>query len=75
MENINKLRRIGSRTLVEEQIDLVKLAVELDPHDSKDVWRHFGNENPESLPELSLPEFLSQVKRRVRNGKGGCGNG
>ena len=75
MENINKLRRIGSRTLVEEQIDLVKLAVELDPHDSKDIWKHFGNENPESLPELSLPEFLGKVKRRVRNGKGGCGNG
>jgi malonate decarboxylase beta subunit len=75
MDQIEGLRRIGSEELVEEQIELVKLAVELDPHDSKDMWKYFGNENPALLPELPLPEFLAQVKRRVRKGKGGCGNG
>jgi malonate decarboxylase beta subunit len=75
MDKIEGLRRIGSPELVEEQIELVKLAVELDPHDSKDVWKYYGNENPALLPELPLPEFLAQVKRRVRKGKGGCGNG
>lgn len=75
MEQISELRRIGSRELVEEQIGLVKLAVEWDPHDSKDVWKRFGNENPEKLPDLALPEFLATVKRRDRKGKGGCCNG
>ena len=75
MEQIVQLRRIGSKELVEEQIGLVKMAVELDPHDSKDVWKYFGNENPEKLPELPLAEFLATVKRRQRKGKGGCCNG
>ena len=75
MEKIEELRRIGSPDLVEEQIGLVKLAIEIDPRDSKDVWKYFGNEKPEILPELALPEFLATVKRRDRKGKGGCCNG
>lgn len=75
MDKIETLRRIGKPELVEEQIELVKLAVELDPHDSRDVWKCFGNENPAILPELALPDFLAQVKRRDRKGKGGCVNG
>jgi len=63
---IEKHRRIGSLKLVEEQMDIVKLAVELNPKDAKDMWKYFGNENPEILPELSVEEFLRIVKRRKR---------
>jgi biotin-independent malonate decarboxylase beta subunit len=74
MESIEKLRRVGNQKLVEEQLELVKLAVDLAPRDSMDVWKYFGNESPSELPELSLQQFLQQAKRRVRNVEGGLFN-
>ena len=74
MKFIEKLRRVGNNKLVEEQLELVKLAVDLAPKDSMDVWKYFGNECPSELPELSLKEFLQQAKRRVRNVEGGLVN-
>ncbi|MGM9568875.1 MAG: biotin-independent malonate decarboxylase subunit beta [Phascolarctobacterium sp.] len=66
MDEIEKMRRIGSLKLVQEQQELVKLVGDMQPKDSMDLWRHFGNENPEALPEMTTEEFLKVVKRRVR---------
>ena len=45
---------------------LVALAAELNPGDSTDVWRYYGNPEPERLPELEVPEFLEIVRRRPK---------
>ncbi len=66
MEKIEEMRRIGSLKLVQEQMGLVKLVGEMQPKDSMDLWKYYGNENPEVLPELSTTEFLKVVKCRVR---------
>lgn len=66
MEEIEKMRRIGSKKLVQEQQELVKLVGDLQPKDAMDLWKHFGNSEPEKLPEMSTAEFLKVVKRRVR---------
>lgn len=66
MEEIEKLRRIGSLALVEEQMQLVQMVAELQPKDSMDVWEKYGNENPSALPDMPVAEFLKTVKRRVR---------
>ncbi|SHJ97808.1 malonate decarboxylase beta subunit [Malonomonas rubra DSM 5091] len=63
MEEIETFRRIGSMEKIKEQIELVKLSVSLKPKDSMDVWAHAGNENPESLINMTLDEFLAQAKR------------
>lgn len=40
MEAIEKMRRIGSLELVQEQQGLVKLVAEMQPKDSMDLWKH-----------------------------------
>ena len=59
-------RRIGSRELVREQMRLVALAAEQNPSDAQDVWRYYGNEHPEQIPEMDVPAFLESVRRRPR---------
>lgn len=66
MEEIEKMRRIGSQKLVKEQQQLVETVAELQPKDSMDLWKHYGNEDPAALPEMPVAEFLKVVKRRVR---------
>ncbi len=66
MEEIEAMRRIGSLKLVQEQQGLVKLVGDMQPKDSMDLWKYYGNENPAELPELTTEEFLKVVKRRVR---------
>lgn len=65
-DEICAYRRIGSYELVKEQMELVALAAELNPSDAMDVWRYFGNECPEQLPELETVEFLRVVHRRPK---------
>ena len=72
MEEIERMRRIGSPQLVREQMQLVSEAVDLNVHDSRDLWRAFGNEYPELLPEMDTEEFLMSSKRRIRPIEGGC---
>jgi malonyl-S-ACP:biotin-protein carboxyltransferase subunit MadC len=60
---IDPFRCIGSLEKVEYQLKLVDLCVKLAPRDSKDVWRYAGNENPDSVVDMSLERFLSTVKR------------
>lgn len=38
------MRRIGSLKLVQEQQGLVKLVAEMQPKDSMDLWKYYGNE-------------------------------
>ena len=66
MDEIEKMRRIGSLPLVQEQQALVKLVGEMQPKDSMDMWKLWGNEDPAALPEMTTEEFLKVVKRRVR---------
>lgn len=66
MDEIEKMRRIGSLSLVQEQQGLVKLVGDMQPKDSMDLWKYYGNEEPEKLPEMSVAEFLKVVKRRPR---------
>lgn len=66
MEKIEGMRRIGSLPLVHEQMEIVKLVAEMQPKDSMDLWKHYGNEQPELLPEMSTEEFLAKVKVRTR---------
>lgn len=66
MEAIEKMRRIGSLELVQEQQGLVKLVAEMQPKDSMDLWKHYGNEKPAELPEMTTEEFLKVAKRRPR---------
>ncbi|MBP2631885.1 MAG: madC [Firmicutes bacterium] len=67
MEEIENMRRIGSLPLVQEQMEIVKLVAGMQPKDSMDLWKHYGNEDPQTLPEMSTADFLKAVKRRVRN--------
>lgn len=66
MEAIEKMRRIGSLELVQEQQGLVKLVAEMQPKDSMDLWKYYANENPAELPEMTTEEFLKVAKRRPR---------
>ncbi len=63
-EQVCACRRIGSHELVQQQMELVALAAELNPFDAKDVWQYYGNSDPEQLPELETEEFLQVVRRR-----------
>lgn len=65
-EDMEKYRRIGSKELVEEQIEVVKLSTEVNPKDARDMWKHYGNEDPENLTEIPVKDFLETAKRRVR---------
>ncbi len=63
-EELRSYNRIGSRQKVQEQMELVKLAAELAPSDSTDVWRYFGNEEADGYEDMSLEEFMAKVRRR-----------
>lgn len=58
-----KYRRIGSLELVKRQLALTTVIVDQHPSDSMDVWEYFGNRHPEKLPDLTVEEFLKEVKR------------
>lgn len=64
---LEKYRRIGSLESVEKQIKLVELAAQMQPRDSKDMWKYYGNENPGDLPDMMYDDFMSIVKRRAGN--------
>lgn len=67
-ESLQRYRVIGTPALVREQMELVALAAELKPRDSRDVWAHFGNEHPERIPDMEVDEFLRTAKLRTRKG-------
>jgi malonyl-S-ACP:biotin-protein carboxyltransferase subunit MadC len=60
---LDPFRRIGSLEQVQYQLKLVDLCVKLAPRDSRDVWKFAGNEDPETLADMSLAKFLNAAKR------------
>lgn len=63
-EKLCGFRRIGSYELVREQQELVALAAELCPSDASDMWRYYGNEQADEMPEWDVETFLANAKRR-----------
>lgn len=64
MENIEKMRRIGSPELVASQIAFIDAVTSHDIHDSTDLWRSYGNQDTERLINADVDEFLTLAKRR-----------
>jgi biotin-independent malonate decarboxylase beta subunit len=67
LAELQRFRQIGTPELVQGQLDLISLAVESKARDAMDFWKIFGNERPESLPDMKLDEFLRAARRRVGN--------
>lgn len=67
-EKMQEKRNIGTMALVEKQLKLVKLAAELKPKDAMDVWRYFGNTQPEQIPDQSCKAFLETAHVYKREG-------
>ncbi len=63
INEISKLRRVGSSEMIAKQKKLVQLSIDLQPKDSIDVWRFAGNENPEKLVDLNVKAFLETAKQ------------
>lgn len=63
-EDIQNHRSIGSLALVEEQLELVKLAAGLKPKDAYDVWAYLGNTDSQAIPDMPYERFMQEVKRR-----------
>jgi malonate decarboxylase beta subunit len=61
-------RVIGNLDLVTEQLAVVALAQKIAPKDSRDVWKYFGNEDPEAIPDMFHDEFLAAAKVRAKGG-------
>jgi len=60
---IAALRSIGSLEKVLDQLKLVDLCVSLGPKDSRDVWRHAGNQDPDALVDMTLDDFLKSANK------------
>lgn len=60
---MKKMRRNGSLELVRKQMNMVKLASDLQPNDSQDVWAHFGNEDLTDLMNMEPKTFVNTIKR------------
>ena len=63
-DEIAAKRSIGTMELTREQLTLVRLAAELRPKDSRDVWAYFGNTDSGSLTDMEYDTFMSTVKTR-----------
>ena len=60
---IEAMRRIGSEEKVRKQMALTQHICDLAPTDARDVWLAAGNATPQSLVDMDLETFLSNVKR------------
>ncbi|EPZ4751142.1 biotin-independent malonate decarboxylase subunit beta [Klebsiella quasipneumoniae] len=60
---IEAMRRIGSEAKVRAQMALTQKISESAPSDARDVWAMAGNTAPQSLVDMDLETFLSNVKR------------
>lgn len=65
MDEIAKMRRIGSLDLVKKQLKLVELSLKIAAKDSRDVWKYAGNADPQKLADDSYADFMKEVKRLV----------
>ncbi|OUO92972.1 biotin-independent malonate decarboxylase subunit beta [Cloacibacillus sp. An23] len=64
MEDIEKMRRIGSMYLVNKQLAFINEVLERDIRDSRDLWRAYGNSDIDALIDSDVEEFLTLVQRR-----------
>ncbi|MGE5672812.1 MAG: biotin-independent malonate decarboxylase subunit beta [Mycobacterium leprae] len=62
--SLEAMRRVGSRALVEREAAFVHAAIAADVRDSRDLWRCFGNREPEELERLPLELFMVEARRR-----------
>ena len=65
-DEVQSHRCIGSLKLVEEQLDLVKIAGENNFKDATDVWAYFGNKKSDQIQDQFYDEFIREAKRRPR---------
>ena len=65
-DEIQSHRCIGSLKLVEEQLELVKIAAENNFKDATDVWAYFGNKKSDQIQDQFYDEFIREAKRRPR---------
>ncbi len=67
-ENLQAGRAIGSLALAEEQLALAEKAAEIGVRDAQDFWALYGNQLPETIPEMSHETFTktARVRRRGR---------
>lgn len=63
LDEITNMRRNGSLERIQQQMKLVKFAAETQPHDSREIWLHFGNDDCEDLMNIDLQQFIGTVKR------------
>lgn len=63
MAEIEQLRRIGSHELINKQMKIVTFIGDMAPKDSLEVWQAIGNDQPASLIDMPLGDFLIQAKR------------
>lgn len=66
MADIKKFRRIGTLELVEEQLELVALAADIQPKDARELWEYFGNKEPAKLQDMMYEEYMTKVCRRAK---------
>ena len=59
-------RIIGTPALVMEQMAVTEFAATLGAKDAKDVWKCFGNIDPDRIPDQDYNEFIVSVSRRQR---------
>ena len=57
------MRLIGSEAKVRTQMALTRKINELAPADARDVWAAAGNSAPQSLVDMDLETFMSNVQR------------
>lgn len=63
MAAISAMRRIGTPGLARRQLNYVRLSATLRPNDSRDVWKHAGNADPDALIDMSAADFCETAKR------------
>ncbi|MCL2608981.1 MAG: biotin-independent malonate decarboxylase subunit beta [Treponema sp.] len=66
-EEFARLRLIGTPELLARRLEMTALAADLKPRDATEVWAHFGNPEPEAIPDMEHADFL----RAARTAKGG----
>lgn len=67
-EQITAMRKTGTPQLVRREKQRIAEALQNGISDSTDLWRLFGNEQPEALPGMPHDQFLATVKRATAEG-------
>ncbi len=63
MEEIEKIRKIGSYEHIKQQMKVIDTIQPLGIKDSRDLWCFAGNQNVDLLIDMSVSKFLDSVSR------------